>query len=134
VVSNIKGGAQTEVFENRVLRRRFGPKRDEVTGEWRKLHKGELHNLYSTPDIIRQIKLRRMRWAGHVAHMGEGRNVYRVLVGKPEGKKPLGRPMRRWEDGIKMDLRETGCGGVEWIHLAQDKNRWRALVNAVMIL
>jgi hypothetical protein len=92
------------VFENRVLRRIFGPKRDEVAGQWRKMHNGELHNLYSSPDIIRQIKSRRMRWAGHVARMGEGRNVYRVLVGKPEGKRPLGRPRRRWEDGIKMDL------------------------------
>jgi hypothetical protein len=117
-----------------VLRRIFGPKRDEVTGEWRKLHSGELHNLYSSPDIIRQIKSRRMRWAGHVARMGEGRNVYRVLMGKPEGKRPLGRPRRRWEDGIKMDLEENGWGGVEWIHLAQDRDRWRALVNAVMNL
>jgi hypothetical protein len=100
------------VCENRVLRRIFGPKRDEVTGEWRKLHNGELRNLYSSPDTIRQIKSRRMRWAGHVARMGEGRNVYRVLVGKPEGKRQLGRPRRRWEDGIKMDLREIGwvCG------------------------
>jgi hypothetical protein len=122
------------VFENRVLRRIFGPKREEVTGEWRKLHIGELHNLCSSPDIIRQIKSRRMRWAGHVARMGEGRHVYRVLVGKPEGKKPLERPRRRWEDGIEMDLREIGCGGVEWIHLAQDRGRWRAVVNAVMNL
>jgi hypothetical protein len=98
------------VFENRVLRRIFGPTRDEVTGEWRKLHNEELHNLYSSPDIIRQIKSRRMRWAGHVARRGEARNVYRVLVGKPDGKRPLGRPRRRWEDGIKMDLRETGWG------------------------
>jgi hypothetical protein len=96
------------VFENRVLRRMFGPERDEVKGEWRKLHSGELHNLYLSPDIIRQIKSRRMMWAGHVACMGEGRNVYGVLVGKPEGKRPLGRPRRRWEDGIKMDLREIG--------------------------
>jgi hypothetical protein len=85
-------------------------------------------------DIIRQIISRRMRWAGHVARMGEGRNVYRVLVGKPEGKRPLGRPRRRWEDGIKMDLREIGWGGVEWIQLAQDRDRWRAVVNAVMNL
>jgi hypothetical protein len=82
-------------------------------GEWRNLHNGELHNLYSSPDIIRQIKSRRMRWAGHVASMVEGRNVYRVLVGKPEGKRPLERPRRRWEDGIKTDLSEIGCGGVE---------------------
>jgi hypothetical protein len=120
------------VFENRVLRI-FGPKRDEVTGEWRKLHSGELHNLYSSPDIVRQNKSRRMRLAGHVARMGEGRNVYRVLVGKPEGKRPLGRPSNRWEDGIKMDLRETGWG-VEWFHVAQDRDRWRAVVNAVMNL
>jgi hypothetical protein len=84
------------VFEDRVLRRTFGPKRDEVMGEWRKLHNEELHNLYSSPDIIRQIKSRRMRWAGHVADMGEGRNVYRVLVGKPEGRRPLERPRGRW--------------------------------------
>jgi hypothetical protein len=122
------------VFENRVLRRIFGPKRDEVTGDWRKLHNGELQNLYSSPDIIRQIRSRRMRWAGHVARVGEGRNVYRVLVGRPEGKRPLERPRRRWEDGIKMDLREVGWGGVKWIHLAQDRDRWRAVVNAVMNL
>jgi hypothetical protein len=95
-------------FENRVLRGIFGPKRDEVTGEWRKLHSGELHNLYLSPDIVRQIKSRRMRWAGHVARMGKGRNVYRVLMGKAEGKRPFERPRRRWEDKIKMDLRETG--------------------------
>jgi hypothetical protein len=100
------------VFENRVLRRIFGPKTDEVMEEWRKLHSGEHHNLYSSLDIIRQIKSRRMRWAGHVARIGEGRKVYRVSVGKPEGKRPLGRPRRRWEDGIKMDLREIGWGGV----------------------
>jgi hypothetical protein len=116
-----------------VLRRIFGPKRDEVTEEWRELHKGELRNLYSSPDIIRQIKSRRMRWVGHVARMGEGRNVYRVLVGKPEGKR-LERPRRKWEDGIKMDLTEIGWGNVEWIHLAQDRDRWRAVVNAVMNL
>jgi hypothetical protein len=98
------------VFESRVLRRISGPKRDEVTGEWRRLHNGELHNLYSSPDIIRQIKSRRMRWVGYVARMGEGRNVYRILVGKPEGKKPLVSPRRRWEDGIRMELRERGWG------------------------
>jgi hypothetical protein len=96
------------VSENRVLRRIFGPKRDEVTGEWRKLHGGELHNFYSSPDIVRQIKSGRMRWAGHVACMGEGRNMYRILVGKPEGKGPLEIPRHRWEDGFKMDLREIG--------------------------
>jgi hypothetical protein len=98
------------VFENRLLRRIFGPKRDEVTGQGRKLHNGHLHNLYSSPDIIRQTKSGRMRWVGHVAHMGEGRNMYRVLVGKPRGKRPLERPRHRWEDGIKMDLREIGWG------------------------
>jgi hypothetical protein len=122
------------VFENRVLRGMFGPKGDEVTGEWRKLHSGELHNLYSSPDIIRQIKSRRMRWAGHVARMGVGRNVYRVLVGQTEGKRPREKPRHRWEDGIKIDLRESGWGGVEWIHLAQDRDRWRAVVSAVMNL
>jgi hypothetical protein len=94
----------------------FGPKRDEVTGEWRKLHSEELHNLYSSPDIIKQVKSRRMRWAEHVARMEEEKKVYKVLVGKPEGKRPLGRPRRRWEDGIRMDLREIGLGGgVDWI-------------------
>jgi hypothetical protein len=121
------------VFENRVLRGIFGPKRDEVTGEWRKLHNRELHNLHSPPDIIRQIKSRRMRWAGHVARMGEGRKVYKVLVGKPEGKRPLRRPRHRREDGIKMYLRGVGWG-VEWIHLAQDRDHWQAVVNAVMNL
>jgi hypothetical protein len=106
------------VFENRVLRRIFEPKRDEVTGEWRKLHNEELHNLYSSPDIIRQVKSRRMRWAGHVARMGEERKVYKVLVVQPEGKRPLGRPRRRWEDGIRMDLSEIGLGvwiGFDWL-------------------
>jgi hypothetical protein len=108
------------VFGNRVLRRIFGPKKDEVTGEWRKLHNGEIHNLYSSPDIIRHIKSRRMRWARHVARMAEGRNVYRVLVGKPKGKRPLERPRCRWEDGIKMDLREIGwgvCSGFTWLSI-----------------
>jgi hypothetical protein len=121
-------------FENRVLRRIFGPKRDEVTGERRKLHNEELHNLYLSPDIIRQIKSRRMRWAGHVARMGEERKVNKVLVGKLEGKGPLGIPRRRWEDGIRMDLREIGLGSVDWIQLAQDGDRWQAVVSAVMNL
>jgi hypothetical protein len=99
-----------------------------VTGEWRKLHNEELHILYTSPDIIRQIKSRRMRWAGHVARMGEERKVYRALVGKPKGKRPLGRPRRRWEDGVRMDLGEIGCGSIEWIQLAQDRSRWRSLV------
>jgi hypothetical protein len=122
------------VFENRVLRRIFGPKRDEVTGEWRKLHNEKLHYFYSSPDIIRQVKSRRMRWAGCVARMGEERKVYKVLVEKPEGKRPLGRPRRRWEYGIRMDLMETGLGGVDWIRLAQDRDRWRAVVSAVISL
>jgi hypothetical protein len=105
-----------------------------VTGAWRKLHKEELHNLYSSPSIIRIIKSRRMRWDGHVARMGEKRNVYRLLVGKPEGKRPLGRPRRRWIDNIKMDLLEIGLNVVDWIGLAQDRHRWRALVNSVINL
>jgi hypothetical protein len=112
----------------------FGPESDEVTGEWRKLHSEELHILYSCPNIIRQIKSRRMRWAGHVAHMGEGRNVYTVFMGKPEGKRPVGRPRHRWEDGIRMDLKEIGCRNVDWIQLAQDRDRWWALVNTVINL
>jgi hypothetical protein len=118
------------VFENRVLKIIFGPKRDKVTGEWRKLHNEEVHDLYSSPNVVRMIKSRRMRWAGHVARMGEDRGVYRVLVGKPEGKRPLGRPRRWWEDNIRMDLQEVGCGVMDWIGLAQDRDRWRAIVNA----
>jgi hypothetical protein len=106
----------------------FGPKRDRVTGGWRKLHNEELHNLYSSPNIIRIIKSRRMRWTGHGARTKEKRNVYRLLVGKPEGKRPLGRPRRRWIDNIKMDLLEIGVSVVDWIGLAQDKYRRRALV------
>jgi hypothetical protein len=121
------------VFENRVLRKIFVPKRDQVIGGWRKLHNEELHNLYGSPSIIRMIKSRRMKWAGHVARMGK-RSAYRILVGKPEGKRPLGRPRRRWEDNIRMDLREIGWGGLEWINLAQDRDQWRALVNTVMNL
>jgi hypothetical protein len=122
------------VFENRVLRRISGPKRDEVTGEWRKFHNEELRDLYSSPSIIRVIKSRRMRWAGNVARVGEKRNAYRLLVGKPEGKRPLGRPRRRWVDIFRMDLGEVGWGDVDWIGLAQDRNRWRALVNSVLNL
>jgi len=122
------------VFENWVLRRVFGAKRDEVTGEWRKLHNEELNDLYCSPNIFRVLKSRRMRWAGHVACMGERRGIYRVLVGKPEGKSPLGRPMRRWDDNIKMHLQEVRCGCMDWIELAQYKDRWRALVTAVMNL
>jgi len=122
------------VFENRVLRRIFGPKRDEVTGEWRKLHNEELNNLYSSPEIVRVKKSRRNRWAGHVARIGERRCVYRVLVGKPEWKRPIGRQRGRWEDNIKMDLQKVVCGGMDWIELPQDRNRWWALVNAVRYL
>jgi hypothetical protein len=122
------------VFENRVLRRIFGPTRDGVTGGWTKLHNEELHNLYSSPSIIRIIKSRGMRWAGHVARIGEKRNVYRLLVGKPEGKRPLGRPRRRWINNIKIDLLEIGLRVLDWIGLAQDRYRWRALVNSVMNL
>ncbi|KAJ4444170.1 hypothetical protein ANN_05960 [Periplaneta americana] len=120
------------VSENKVLRKISGDKRDEVTGEWRKLHNAELHALYSSPDIIRNIKSRRLKWAGYVARMGESRNAYRVLVGRPEGKRPLGRPRRRWEDNIKMDLREMGYDDRDWINLAQDRDLWRAYVRAAM--
>jgi hypothetical protein len=106
------------VFENRVLRRIFGPKRDGVTRGWRKLHNEELHNLYSSPSIIRIIKSRRMRWARHVTRVGEKRNVYRLLVGEPQGKGPLGRPRCRWIDNIKMDILEIGLNVVDWIGLA----------------
>jgi hypothetical protein len=122
------------VFENRVLRRIFGPKRDEATGDWRRLHNEELNDLYSSRNIIRVIKSGRLRWEGHVACMGEERGAYRILVGRPKGRRPLGRPRRRWEDNIKMDIREVGCGGMNWIELAQDRDRWRALVNVVMNL
>jgi hypothetical protein len=121
------------VFENRVLRKIFGPKREEDES-WRKLHNDELHDLYSSPSIIRVIKSRRMRWVGHVARMGEGRGAYRVLVGRPEGTRPLGRPRRRGEDNIKMDLAEMGIDGANWIRLAQDRVQWRAFVNTVMNL
>jgi hypothetical protein len=115
------------VFENRVLRRIFGLKRDEVTGEWTKLHNEKLNDLYCSPNIMWVIHSR-MRWAGCVACMGEGRSMYRVLVGKPEVKKPLGRPRHRWEDNIQ----EEGCGCMDWIELAQDRDRLWALVNVVM--
>ena len=122
------------VFEKWVLRRTFGPERDEITGDWRRLHNEEINVLYSSPNIVWVIKSIKMRWAGHVARMGEERVVYRVLVGKPEGKRPLGRPRRRGVDNIRMDLQEVGCGHVDWIGLAQDRDRWRMLVSAVMNL
>ena len=122
------------MFENMVLRRIFVPRREEVTGECKRLHNEELNDLYSSPNIVRVIKSRRMRWAGHVACMGEERGVYRVLVGKTEGKKPLGRPRRRWVDNIRMDLQDVVCGYMDRIRLAQDRYRWRALVSAVVNL
>ena len=130
----LKEERRLRLFVNSVLRRNFGPKRDEVTREWRKLHNEELNDLYSSPNIVRVIKSRKMRLTGHVALVGEGRGVYRVLVGKPEGKRPLRRPRRRWEDNIKMDLQEVGYRGMDWIELAQDRDRWRALTNAVINL
>jgi hypothetical protein len=112
----------------------FFLKRDEVMGEWRKLHNKELHDLYSSPSIIRIIRLRRMRWADHVARMGEQKNAYRLLVGNPEGKRPLGRPRRRWVDNIRMDLGDVGWYDVDWIGLAKDRNSWRSVVNSVLNL
>ena len=111
------------VFESRVLGRIFGPKRYKVTGEWRKLHKEELNDLYCSPNIVQVKTSRRMRWAGHVACMGERRGIYKVMVGKSEEKRPLGRPRHIWEDNIKMDLQEVGCGGMDWMDLAQDKGQ-----------
>ena len=121
------------VFENMVLRRIFGPRRDKVKGEWRRLNNEELNDWYSSPNVVRVIKSRRMRWAGHVACMGEERGVYGVLLGKLEGKRPLGRPRHRWVD-IRMDLQEVGCGYMDWIGLAQDRDRWRMLVSVIMNL
>jgi hypothetical protein len=122
------------VFENRVLRGIFGTKRDAVTGELRRLHNEELNGLYSSPNIIWVIKSRRKRWAGHVARMGEGRVAYRILVKRSEGKRPLRRSRYRWKDNIKMDLQEVEWQGMDWIDLSQDRDRRRAVVNAVMNL
>ena len=121
-------------FENMVLMRIFGPRRDEVMGELRRLYNMELNDLYTSLNIVRVMKSRRMRWAVHVVHMGEERGVYRILVGKPEGRRPLGRPRHRWVDNIRTDLQEVGCGYMDWIGQAQDRDRWRMLVSAVMNL
>jgi hypothetical protein len=116
--------------DNRVLRRIFGPKREEVAGDWRRLHNEELHKLYASSDMIRV----RVTWVGHVACMDEMRNAHNILVGKPEGKRPLGRIRRKREDNIKMDLRHIWCKCVDWMQLAQDRDQWRAVVNTVMNL
>jgi hypothetical protein len=120
------------VFENRVLKRIFGPKRDGVTGGWRKLQNEDLHNLHSSPSIIRIIRSRRMRWAGNIACMAEKRIAYRILVGKPEGKRALGRPRRTWDDNIKVNLRSIGWGHMDWFDPVQDRAQWKAFVNTVM--
>ena len=120
------------LFENRILRR-FGPKRDE-NGEWKRLHNEELHSLYRSPNIVIEIKSRRFRWTVHVARMEEGRNAFKILTGKPTGKRPLGRPRRRWEDNIRMDLEEIGINAGNWVDSAQDRNYWRALENAKLNL
>jgi hypothetical protein len=122
------------VFENKVLRRIFGPKRDQVTSEWRKINNGELNDFYSSLKVVRVIKSRRSRWAGHVTRMGKRKSVCRVLVEKSEGNRPFGRPRRRWENNIKMDLQEVGCGGIGWTDLSQDRDWWWALANAEMNL
>jgi hypothetical protein len=120
----LRGEHKLRAFQNRVLRRIFGLKRYEVIGGWGKLRNEEVHSLYCSPSIIRMIKSRRMRWAGNVACMGGGgRNTYRILMGRPEGKRPLRTPRRRWEDNVKMDLRETGWGGMDWIYLAQGRDQ-----------
>jgi len=111
------------VFVNRVVMRIFGSRRDEVTRGWRKLHNEGLNDLCSSPIIVRVIKSRRMRWLGHVARNGVRRDACRVLVGKTERKRPLGRPRHRWEDNIKMDFEEARCGGMDWIELARDRDR-----------
>jgi hypothetical protein len=128
----LKQKLRLSMFENRMLRRIFGHKKDEVTGEWRKLYNEELKYLYPSPNIVRVIESSRMRWVVYVARMGERRHVYKVLVGKSEGKRPLGRLRRRWEDNIKVDLQEVGCEGMDWIDVVQNRDRWQALVKAIM--
>jgi hypothetical protein len=132
--SHVKEEHRLKVFENSVRRRIFGTKRDEVTGGWRKLHNEELHGLYSSPGIIRVIRSRRTRLAGHVASMVGMKTAYKILVRKPEGKRPLGRSRRKWEDKIKMDLRKIELENLDWIQLAWDRDRWRAVLNTVMNL
>jgi hypothetical protein len=127
------GEHRLRVFKNRLLRKIFGPKREE-DGLWRRLHNDELHDLYSSLNIVRVIKSRRMKWAGYVARTREGRGAYRVFAGRPDGKRPLGRPRRRWEGNIKIDLREIELDGANWIQLAQDRVQWRAFMNTVMNL
>jgi hypothetical protein len=118
MIMSVREEHRLEAFESRVLRRIFGPKREKMVGGWWKLHNEELHDLYSSPNIVRIIKSRRKRWAGHETRTGETRNAYRTLVGKPEGKRPLGRPRRRRKDNIRIDLREIGWGGMDWIDTA----------------
>jgi len=130
----LREDCKLRVSENRVLRRIFEPKRDEVTEEWRKLCNKELNVLYSSPNAVQVTKSRQMKWAGYVARMGERRGVYRVLVGRPERKRPLGRPRPRWDDNIEMDLQAVGCGCMDRIELDWDRDRWWALVNEVMNL
>jgi hypothetical protein len=120
------------VFENKVLRRIHGPKRDDHTGEWRRLHNEELHSLHAAPDILRVIKSRRLRWAGQVAHMTDDRTVYRVMVGNLQGKRPVGRPRTRWADNVKKDLREVGLSEDDWMDRARDGSAWRGVVGAAM--
>jgi hypothetical protein len=127
----LKEERRLRVFENRVLRRYMDLRRDEVTGEWRKLHNGELNCLYSLPNILGGDKIEKIEMGGVCSTYGEGRGVYRVLVGKPERNRPLGRPRCRWEDNVRMDLQDVGCGYEDWIGLAQDRDTWRALVSAV---
>jgi len=122
------------VFENRVLGRIFGPRRDKVAGEWRRLNNGELNDLYTSHNIVRVKKWKRMKWVGNVARMGEESEVYRVLVGKPEGRRPLGRTRRRWVNNIRTDLQEEECVYLDWIGMFQDGDRWRTLVSVVMNL